>query len=120
MQNNRANLPPVAHVRSLKEMEVRRSLASPDTLLTLERAQELAKTLLPGRAGIYYAGGSDDEVSLRDSFASFQRCRLLPRVLVDVEDVDTRTTILGFPSMLPICTCFEHPFALLELTTTLS
>lgn len=40
--------------------------------------------------------------ALRDSFASFQRCRFRPRVLVDVAEVDPRTTILGAKSTLPI------------------
>ncbi|KAM0751511.1 L-mandelate dehydrogenase [Meredithblackwellia eburnea MCA 4105] len=80
----RLALPPVEQVRGLKEMEA------------------LAKTVLAKRAGIYYAGGSDDEESLRDSFASYQRCRLRPRVLVDVREVDPRTTILGTKSTLPI------------------
>ncbi|KAI5477940.1 L-mandelate dehydrogenase [Pseudohyphozyma bogoriensis] len=81
---NRALLPPVEQVRGIKQIEA------------------LAQTVLANRAQIYYRGGSDDEQSLRDSFASFQRCRFRPRVLVDVKEVDPRTTILGSPSTLPI------------------
>lgn len=40
--------------------------------------------------------------ALRDQFAQFQRCRLRPRVLVDVAEVDPRCNVLGARSMLPI------------------
>src|ERR1700690_1546482 len=43
----------------------------------------------------YYAGGSWDELTLRDNEAAFARRRLLPRVLVDVEEIDPSTSILG-------------------------
>ncbi|SCV72725.1 BQ2448_4262 [Microbotryum intermedium] len=84
LQKAREALPAVELVRGLAEME------------------RLANTLLAPRAKIYYAGGSDDEQSLRDSFASYQRCRFRPRVLVDVSEVDPRTTVLNCASTLPI------------------
>lgn len=43
----------------------------------------------------YYAGGSDDEWTLRENAAALRRYRLLPRVLVDVSAVDTSTVLLG-------------------------
>lgn len=50
----------------------------------------------------YYAGGAADEHTLRDNVAAFARHRLLPRVLVDVGAVDTRTTVLGAEVALPV------------------
>src|SRR5579884_4491582 len=50
----------------------------------------------------YYAGGSDDEVTLRENRAAFERIRLRPRVLVDVATIDTSTTALGTPISMPI------------------
>lgn len=50
----------------------------------------------------YYAGGAADERTLRDNVAAFARHRLLPRVLVDVGDVRTDTTILGGDVALPV------------------
>jgi len=50
----------------------------------------------------YYAGGSGDEVTLRDNEAAFARRRLRPRVLVDVSAIDTSTTILGQPVAMPV------------------
>ena len=50
----------------------------------------------------YYAGGSDDEVTLRENIEAFQRMRLKYRVLVDVSERDLRTTLLGTPLTMPI------------------
>ncbi len=50
----------------------------------------------------FYAGGSDDEVTLRANRTAFERIRLRPRVLVDVNVCDVRTTVLGTPVSMPI------------------
>jgi isopentenyl diphosphate isomerase/L-lactate dehydrogenase-like FMN-dependent dehydrogenase len=50
----------------------------------------------------YFAGGAGDERTLADNEAAFARRRLLPRVLVDVSDVSTKTTILGTEVDLPV------------------
>lgn len=50
----------------------------------------------------YYAGGSDDEVTLRENRAAFERIRLRPRVLVDVASCDLRTTVLGTLVDMPV------------------
>ena len=50
----------------------------------------------------FFDGGAEDELTLADNLAAFQRLRLLPRVLRDVAHVSTRTTLLGGPSVLPL------------------
>ncbi len=50
----------------------------------------------------YYAGGSDDQVTLRANGSAFERIRLRPRVLVDVSRCDTATTVLGTPVRCPV------------------
>src|SRR6266705_2732054 len=45
----------------------------------------------------FYAGGSDDEVTLRANQADFARIRLRPRMLVDVTQCDTSTSVLAHP-----------------------
>src|SRR6266542_3914742 len=47
-------------------------------------------------------GGAGDEVTLRENLAAFERCKLRPRVLVDVSSVSTATTVLGTQVALPI------------------
>jgi isopentenyl diphosphate isomerase/L-lactate dehydrogenase-like FMN-dependent dehydrogenase len=50
----------------------------------------------------YFAGGSDDEVTVRTNQSEFGRMRLRPRVLVDVSHCDTSTSVLGTPVGMPI------------------
>ena len=63
----------------------------------------------------YYAGGSDDEVSLRTNVSDFARIRLRPRMLVDMRMCDTSTTVLGTSVRMPILVaptafhCMAHP-----------
>jgi isopentenyl diphosphate isomerase/L-lactate dehydrogenase-like FMN-dependent dehydrogenase len=59
------------------------------------------QTLDAGAFG-YFAGGADDEVTLRDNVAAFRRWRLRPRMLVDVSVATTETTVLGTPVSMPL------------------
>jgi isopentenyl diphosphate isomerase/L-lactate dehydrogenase-like FMN-dependent dehydrogenase len=60
-----------------------------------------AESLDPGPLG-YFAGGAGDERTLRDNVDSYARWRLRPRMLVDVGEVSTATTILGTEVSSPI------------------
>jgi isopentenyl diphosphate isomerase/L-lactate dehydrogenase-like FMN-dependent dehydrogenase len=64
--------------------------------------EQLAEQKLDANAHAYFAGGSGDEVTLRDNLAAFERRKLRPRVLVDVSLVSTATTVLGTKVSLPI------------------
>ena len=50
----------------------------------------------------YFEGGAGDEVTLRANRASFGRWRFRPRMLVDVSEVTTATTLLGTPVSMPL------------------
>ena len=64
--------------------------------------ERLASELLgPGPHG-YFAGGAGDERTLRDNVEAFARWRLVPRVLVDVGEVTTQTTIMGASASMPV------------------
>jgi len=62
----------------------------------------MAKRRLPRAIFDFFDGGAEDEISLRDNCAAFQRVRLLPRVLVDVSKPDTKTSIFGTEANLPL------------------
>lgn len=64
--------------------------------------QHRARAVIDPTAYDYYAGGADDEVSLADNEAAWQRLRLRPRVLRDVGNVDASTTVLGQRVAAPI------------------
>jgi 4-hydroxymandelate oxidase len=64
--------------------------------------ERLAAEKLDANALAYFAGGAGDEVTLRDNVAAFERRKLRPRVLVDVGEVSTATTVLGTEIALPV------------------
>jgi isopentenyl diphosphate isomerase/L-lactate dehydrogenase-like FMN-dependent dehydrogenase len=77
-------------------------VAAPVEPLNVADYERLASEALdPGALG-YFAGGAGDELALRENVAAFRRLRLRPRVLVDVAEVSTRTTVLGEPVAMPI------------------
>ena len=49
----------------------------------------------------YYVSGANDQITLRENRAAFDRIQLLPRALVDVSRIETRTTVLGTPFAVP-------------------
>ncbi len=61
-----------------------------------------ARPLIDSTAFDYFAGGSDDEITLRDNDAAWRRVRFLPRVLRDVATVSTKTELLGTALDTPI------------------
>lgn len=53
-------------------------------------------------AWAYYSSGSDDEITMRENHSAFHRIWFRPRVMVNVRDVDTSTTMLGTRTSLPL------------------
>jgi len=70
--------------------------------VSIEDLRGLAKRRLPRAIFDFFDGGAEDEVTLRENRAAFERIRLLPRVLVDVSKIDTAADVLGRPSSLPL------------------
>jgi len=73
-----------------------------EELLTLDDAERLAQASLPADAWGYIAGGAGDERTLRWNREAFSRHRLRYRVLIDVSDVSTETTVLGTRVSMPV------------------
>jgi isopentenyl diphosphate isomerase/L-lactate dehydrogenase-like FMN-dependent dehydrogenase len=64
--------------------------------------ETLAQNRMPRPYWDFYQGGSDDELTLRANRSAFERLSLRPRVLVDVNTCDPRTSVLGIPVSMPI------------------
>ncbi|KAK7277035.1 hypothetical protein RIF29_18184 [Crotalaria pallida] len=64
--------------------------------------QQLAREVLPKMYYDFYAGGAEDEFSLKENVEAFRRITLRPRVLVDVSRIDMSTTVLGYNISSPI------------------
>ena len=75
---------------------------APRKLATVSDFEPLAKQRMSHMAYEYVSGGAGDEITLRDNIQAYERLRLHPRVLVDVSQLDTRTTVLGQPLDFPI------------------
>ena len=89
---------------------------APQRLFALLAAAILALPISAAPAGAAPAPVRlDDEVTQRDNQADFARIRLRPRMLVDVTQCDTSTSVLGQPVPMPILIaptsmhCLAHP-----------
>ncbi len=73
-----------------------------ERLVNVADFERVASEHLDAGALGYYAGGAGDERTLRDNVAAWGRRRLWPRVLVDVSEVSTATTVLGREISMPV------------------
>ena len=64
--------------------------------------RELARRRLPGPIFDYIAGGADDEATLRQNTASFERCDLVPNVLRGVEAIDISVKVMSQKLAMPV------------------
>jgi L-lactate dehydrogenase (cytochrome) len=67
----------------------------------IDDIRKLAKNRLPGFIFDYLDGGADDEYTRHENSRAFEALSLIQRVLVNVNSVDTSTTILGMPTSVP-------------------
>jgi 4-hydroxymandelate oxidase len=68
----------------------------------LDALEEAARARLSPGAYAFIAAGAEDEITVRDNIAAWQKLRLRPRVLRDIATIDTATTILGAPVAMPV------------------
>jgi (S)-mandelate dehydrogenase len=73
-----------------------------DRALNIEDLRLLARRRLPRAIFDFFDGGAEDEVTLRENRAAFERVRLLPKVLVNVSAVDTRVKLFDAEAALPL------------------
>ena len=70
--------------------------------VNIEDLRRMARARLPRAIFDFFDGGAEDETSLRGNRAAFERVRLLPKVLVNVAQVDTTARIFGRDMSLPL------------------
>lgn len=69
---------------------------------SIEDLRRAARRRLPRAVFDFFDGGAEDEVTLRDNEAAYKRVRLVPKVLTNVEVIDTSTALLGQRAELPV------------------
>jgi 4-hydroxymandelate oxidase len=70
--------------------------------VNLHEYEVAARALLPPAVYGFFAGGAEDEVTLRANRVAFEHWRLLPRVLRAIREPDLATTVLGQSISLPV------------------
>lgn len=72
---------------------------------TLQEFLVAAREKLDDHPWGYIIGGTETETSMRRNRLALDSLALRPRVLVDVSEIDTSTTLLGSKSRLPVLLC---------------
>ena len=70
--------------------------------INIEDLRQTARRRLPRALFDFVDGGGEDEWSVRENRAAFERITFRPKVLVDVSKRDQSTTVLGVPLKAPI------------------
>jgi 4-hydroxymandelate oxidase len=70
--------------------------------LNVDEFEAAARAMLTEPVYDYYAGGAEDEITVRENREAFRRISLRYRVLVDVSERDTSSSILGTPLSFPV------------------
>ncbi len=71
-------------------------------VLNIDDLRRLARARTPRAIFDFFDGGAEQEVTLRANRAAFERVQLLPRILVNVAEVDTRVELFGVESRFPL------------------
>ncbi|CAK7234398.1 hypothetical protein SBRCBS47491_008934 [Sporothrix bragantina] len=75
--------------------EARKNMPPVDSCYNLLDFEAVARRIMKKGAWAYYSSAADDEISLRENRAAFQRVWFRPRILIDVERVDLSTRMFG-------------------------
>src|SRR5215510_8919753 len=77
-------------------------MADLSNVVSIEDLRRITRRRLPRAIFDFFDGGAEDEVTLLENRAAFERVRLLPRVLVDVAQVDTAVDLFNEKANLPL------------------
>ena len=89
----------VVQFKPIETDPVARRLAKAANVDDLRR---IAKRRLPFGVFDYIDGGAEDEHALRDSVTAYRKLQFRPRILRDVSDIDTSTTLFGKRIPMPL------------------
>src|SRR3970040_2410850 len=87
------------HFRRLELRPARRRLRR---AVNLDEMRLMARRRLPRGVFDYVDGGAEDELTLTSNAEAFRRLTFRPRVLRDVGEVDTSSTLLGKAMPFPL------------------
>jgi L-lactate dehydrogenase (cytochrome) len=64
--------------------------------------ETIAKKKVTKEGWAYLMSGADDEICFRENHAAFHRVMLKPKVLIDVDNIDYSSTVLGTKVSIPL------------------
>ncbi|CAO3695462.1 unnamed protein product [Rhizopus stolonifer] len=104
-QVNQAELAQVVKVETEDEKRVRIAKSNMPRLDEMYNSfdfEAAAKSVLKIEAWAYYSSGAYNEITLRENHNAFHRIWFKPRVMVNVKNVDSSTSMLGTPTSFPL------------------
>ncbi|RJE26398.1 S-2-hydroxy-acid oxidase [Aspergillus sclerotialis] len=108
-------MPSSAQSRPEKGLNGAESVDADETIMTIADLKEAASAKMSQSVRDYFNGGSMDMITLCENEKAFDRFKIRPRILCDVANVDTSTTILGTKVAMPFgfspaaMHCLAHP-----------
>ncbi|MBL8676527.1 MAG: alpha-hydroxy-acid oxidizing protein, partial [Alphaproteobacteria bacterium] len=73
-----------------------------DSILDIREFEYYAQSKIPESLTAFFSRGAGHEITLKENVSAFDRIKLLPRVLRNVEKRSLATTILNQPIDFPI------------------
>jgi 4-hydroxymandelate oxidase len=73
-----------------------------DSILDIEEFEYYAQSNLPESITAFFSRGAGHEITLEENVSAFDRIKLLPRVLRNVEKRSLATTVLNQPIDFPL------------------
>jgi len=89
-------------VLRFRAIELDGNLRRLNRAVNIDDMRRLARRRLPRGVFDYIDGGADDELSMRRNEEGFGDIDFCPRVLRDMDELDTSTTLLGKPLPFPL------------------
>ncbi|RFS13339.1 lactate 2-monooxygenase [Emticicia sp. C21] len=83
--------------------------------ISYEALESAAKYKLSAKSFAYIAGGAGNESTMRANRSAFEACKIVPRMLRNVENRDTSIQLLGHKFYTPL---FISPIGVLEMAHT--
>lgn len=88
--------------------------------INIDDFKDAARDILSEDAWNYIAGGSEDEITIRDNALAFSRWRLMPRILRDISKRSPVVSLLGQEVALPVVLAPTSPLRLAHVDAELA
>ena len=92
----------IRSVVKFRKLEINRTKRLLRKAANVEDLRKLAKRRLPIGVFDYIDGGAEDEITLRENVEAYRKVSFKPRVLRDMANIDTSTSLFGRKLAFPL------------------